>query len=271
MYICPICKQVLNKINNSYKCENNHSYDISSSGYVNLLNPGKRNNFKAGDSKEMVKARSAFFESNTYEPLATKLCSIISKIPRNVIVDAGCGEGYYSLYIAQQFLSSLILGFDMTKYGCDHASKCAKRINSQNALFSVANIFDLPLLDNSVDVVTSLFTPVADKEFSRILKPSGYLVVVSAGVFHLDGLKRILYDNLYLNEAKQSVYEGFSLIDTINLKYETVIYGNETINNLFTMTPYYHRTSLTDKKKLENITELSTNIEVNFSIYTKNN
>lgn len=269
MYICPICKTALNIINNSYKCENNHSYDISSSGYVNLLNPGKRNNFKAGDSKEMIKARSAFFKSNAYQPIAENLCSIISKLPRDIIVDAGCGEGYYSLFIANQFSKSSILGFDMTKYGCDHAAKCAKRINSQNALFSVANVFELPLNDDSIDVITSIFAPVADKEFSRILKPNGYLIVVSAGIHHLDGLKRILYDNLYLNEDKRSIYEDFLLIDVINLKYETTIQGNETINNLFTMTPYYHRTSLSDKKKLENINEVYTNIEVNFLVYKK--
>ena len=39
--------------------------------------------------------------------------------------------------------------------------------------------------------------------------------------------------------------------------------------NLFTMTPYYFRTSLDDKKKLDSVEELSTHIEVNFYIYEK--
>lgn len=270
MYICPICKQSLTKINNSYKCENNHSYDVASSGYVNLLNPGKRNNFKAGDSKEMVRARTAFFESDAYKPISDKLNFIISQYSNDVIVDAGCGEGYYSLNTAIEFPSSLVLGFDMTKFGCEHASKKARQKNLSNAFFSVANIFDLPLPSNCANVVVSLFAPVADKEFARVLKSNGYLIVVSAGVNHLDGLKSTLYKDLYLNEEKRTNYEDFSLIDVINLKYNATIQGNETIKNLFTMTPYYHRTSLEDKEKLESVETLFTTIEVNYLIYKKN-
>lgn len=269
MYICPICKSDLKTVNNSYKCENNHSYDISCSGYVNLLNPGKRNNFKAGDSKEMVKARSAFFESGAYNGISEKLCDIISKLNNDVIIDAGCGEGYYSLNVAKSLPDSLLLGFDMTKFGCEHASKQAKRKAINNARFSVANIFDLPIKDSFADIVVSLFAPVADKEFYRILKSNGYLIVVSAGIYHLDGLKSVLYDNLYLNENKTPKYDGFSLIDVNNYKNEIIIHGNQTITNLFTMTPYYHRTSLADKKKLELIDNLTTNIDVNFLIYKK--
>ena len=269
MYICPICKKTLSKVNNSYKCENNHSYDIASSGYVNLLNPGKKNNFKAGDSKEMVRARTAFFESNAYKRISDKLCEIVSSLSHPVIIDAGCGEGYYSLNAALKFPSSLVLGFDMTKFGCEHASKRAKQLNAPNASFSVANIFDLPVSDSYADIVISLFAPVADKEFCRILKNGGYLIVVSAGIYHLDGLKKVLYEDLYLNEDKRANYEDFTLLDVINLKYEATIKGNDTIKNLFTMTPYYHRTTLADKKKLDDINQITTNIDVNFLVYKK--
>jgi 23S rRNA (guanine745-N1)-methyltransferase len=60
--ICPICKKSLARVKNSLKCESNHSYDIAKGGYVNLLNPGKKNNAVAGDSKEMIRARSTFFQ-----------------------------------------------------------------------------------------------------------------------------------------------------------------------------------------------------------------
>ena len=73
-----------------------------------------------------------------------------------------------------------------------------------------------------------------------------------------------------MNEEKRTNYEDFSLIDAINLKYNATIQGNETIKNLFTMTPYYHRTSLEDKEKLESVETLFTTIEVNYLIYKKN-
>ena len=93
--------------------------------------------------------------------------------------------------------------------------------------------------------------------------------MVSAGIEHLNGLKKILYDDVYDNEEKFPGYDGFELLGVENLKYDTDICGNESIYNLFTMTPYYHRTSLQDKEKLKSINELHTAIEVNFAIYKK--
>lgn len=269
MFICPICKSELYKADNSYKCENKHSYDISSSGYVNLLNPGKMNNAKAGDSKEMVRARTSFFECGAYEKISDELCNIISSLQNNTIIDAGCGEGYYTHNIALTLPNSHVIGFDMTKFGCEHGAKTAKRHQLGNLFYAVGNIFDLPVKENFADVVINVFAPVADAEFLRVLKPGGHLIVVSAGRKHLDGLKAILYKDVYLNEEKILSYDGFKLLETKNLCYSAHIVGNDVIKNLFTMTPYYHRTSLEDKKKLDDISELNTTVEVNFSIYTK--
>ena len=49
---CPKCHKPIIQVNNSYKCENNHCYDIAKSKYLNLLlNPDKATN-NPGDSKE---------------------------------------------------------------------------------------------------------------------------------------------------------------------------------------------------------------------------
>lgn len=269
MYLCPICKKELVKFDNSYKCGSKHSYDISSSGYVNLLNPGKMNNAKAGDSKEMVRARTSFFDCGAYEKISMELCGIINSFERNCIIDAGCGEGYYTHCIADSFPNSTVLGFDMTKFGCEHGAKLAKRHGLNNVSYAVGNIFELPLKDESADIITNVFAPVANKEFWRVLKPGGHLIVASAGKRHLDGLKSIIYSNVYLNEEKVLEYDGFKLMKINNLCYTVTINGNMTIKNLFTMTPYFHRTSVQDKLKLDNVEELNTTVEVNFSIYTK--
>ena len=34
---CPVCQGNLHKIDNTFKCEKNHSYDISSKGYTNMF------------------------------------------------------------------------------------------------------------------------------------------------------------------------------------------------------------------------------------------
>ena len=269
MFLCPICKKALFKDNNTYKCEANHSFDISSSGYVNLLNPGKMNNKKAGDSKEMIRARTSFFESGAYESISKKLTDIVGSFNHDVIVDAGCGEGYYTHNLSKTYTSSTVFGFDMSKFGCEHGAKVAKREGLSSLYYSVSNIFDLPLKDNSVDIIVNLFAPVANEEFLRILKPGGHLIVASSGTEHLNGLKSILYDKVYLNDEKFLNFDGFELTKIENLKYNIKILGNDIISALFTMTPYYHRTSQADKDKLLSVDEFSTDIEVNFAIYKK--
>ena len=269
MFLCPICKKPLEKCSFSLKCESNHSFDYAKSGYVNLLNPGKKNNAKAGDSKEMVRARTHFFECGAYSSIKDTLASIVSNMKHDVIVDAGCGEGYYTHGLAKAHPGSLVFGFDMSKFGCEHGAKMAKSEGLSSLYYSVSNIFDLPLEDNYADVIVNLFAPVASEEFSRVLKRGGHLIVASAGVNHLEGLKKAIYDEYYPNEEKFLSYEGFELLSVERLKYYTTIKGNEAICSLFTMTPYYHRTNLEGKERLSKLTEISTCIEVNFAIYKK--
>jgi 23S rRNA (guanine745-N1)-methyltransferase len=269
MFLCPICAKELSKCENTLKCASNHSFDYSKSGYVNLLNPGKMNNAKAGDSKEMIRARSSFFESGAYSKIKDTICNICSELGGSLIIDAGCGEGYYTEGVAFSSQNATVIGFDMSKLGCEHGSKHAKKREVENVLYAVSSIFEMPIADNSADIIVNMFAPVADKEFSRVLSPNGYLIVGSARISHLDGLKAKIYDISYPNEEKFLEYEDFELITTKRLKYSAKITDNDTIYSLFTMTPYFHRTSLTDKEKLKEVSEIQTTIEVNFTIYKK--
>lgn len=268
-YICPICHSLLINNEKNLRCENNHSFDFASSGYINLLKPGKKNNAKAGDSKEMIRARSDFFKCGAYQRIADKVCEIVTSFSPSIVVDAGCGEGYYTQALASANKSTLVLGFDMSKFGCEHGAKVARRTDTSNVFYAVGNIFNIPLNDASADVIVNMFAPVASEEFARLLAKGGHLVVASAGVDHLDGLKRVIYENAYKNEEKILDYEGFILENVINLKYDVTIFGNETVKNLFTMTPYYHRTSLLDKEKLDSVDSIQTTVEVNFAIYLR--
>ena len=65
---CPKCHQQLHLENKTLKCENNHCYDISKRGYINLLlNPDKATN-NPGDSKESLVARKAYLNKGYYDP-----------------------------------------------------------------------------------------------------------------------------------------------------------------------------------------------------------
>ena len=103
LLLCPVCKECLAKDSSSktYKCSNNHSYDIAKEGYVNLLISNQKRSKNLGDSKEMVLARIDFLNRGYYKVLSDKINQIIAEALGNKkndkinILDLGCGEGYY--------------------------------------------------------------------------------------------------------------------------------------------------------------------------------
>ena len=64
-YHCPLCKLELTLNDKTYRCDNNHSFDIAKEGYVNLLPVQNKKSKQPGDNLEMVQARRAFFKCRT--------------------------------------------------------------------------------------------------------------------------------------------------------------------------------------------------------------
>lgn len=280
---CPVCssKLILTDDQNTLKCEKRHSYDIASSGYVNLLNPGKMNNFKSGDSKEMVKARTEFLNSGCYLKALEALNEIIKNHTQTsenpTLIDAGCGEGYYTLNIAKSCENVNTIGFDASKHAVEHAAKSAKRQNLTNrTFFSAANIFSMPVKDASCDILLNLFAPEAENEFLRVLKPNGTMIIGASGACHLYELKSVLYEeNVRYNDAREPrEIDGFTLKEKIDATYKTKITSHDMLMNLFTMTPYVHKTSNEGKNKLDkvNFREIEffeITVDFNFFVYKK--
>ena len=63
--------------------------------------------------------------------------------------------------------------------------------------------------------------------------------------------------------------ELFSLVDCKELKYEITIKSKDDIYNLFTMTPYYYKTSKEDTEKLLKLEKLTTTVHFAIEIYKK--
>ena len=266
---CPICQAKMQVEGEKTLCcngEKRHSYDISSSGYVNLASPKQSG---GGDTKSAVRARSEFLDSGYYQPIAEKTAELVKKYAGNspCVIDAGCGEGYYSLLIAKN--AETVIGFDISKFAVEAAAKRAKRSGADNAVFGVASIFSMPMFDGYADAVVNIFAPCAEEEYARVLKDDGVLIVVHAGKDHLMGLKRALYDATTENDARADLPSSLELLCEENLQYSISVKGNDKINALFAMTPYYWRTSQSDAKKLENLELLETQIDIIFSVYKR--
>ncbi len=246
--------------------ERRHSFDFSAKGYINLA--GSRG--ISGDSKDAVRARTDFLNKGYYEPIARTLVELLVKYKDGgLVVDAGCGEGYYTQMIADEGYETF--GIDLSKFAVQTTASRLKCKIAQNTFAAVGSVFELPLHNKTADAVVSIFAPCAEEEAKRVLKDSGILVVVSAGREHLMGLKRALYATAYENEERRDLPQNMELLEKRTLSYDVTVETNEDIESLFSMTPYYWRTSPSDKDKLTGLETLTTKIDINFEVYTKEN
>jgi 23S rRNA (guanine745-N1)-methyltransferase len=249
--ICPVCKEKLNKVDNSLKCKNNHSFDFAKEGYVNLL-LGSKSGDRKGDSKESARARHQLLNKGYYKCLKDEIASRM----RGVVLDICCGEGYYDQYDGELY------GFDISKEMVRLASK------GQKANYFVANLACIPVGDKSVDTAIHLFAPFNDKEFARVLKDNGTLYSVIPGENHLFEMKEIVYSKPYKNDEQAPNASCLSLVSKTKVSQKVNI-PKEDLKTLFSMTPYYYRTSKEDIAKLDKIDNLDLTVEFVILEYKK--
>lgn len=263
-FICPICKTPLTG-DRSLRCQSNHCFDRAKSGYINLLS-GKGGNH--GDPKEMVLARKSFLDKGYYEPLREVIADTVRDITdtKGRILDCGCGECYYTQRISELLPDAHIMGIDVSKDAVNYGCKRSKALD-----LAVASVYAMPVAAASVDTAVSIFAPSAREEFFRVLKPDGHLVMAIGGENHLWSLKKAVYDTPYKNEPADYALEGFEFVGKKELKYNIDLSSTEDIKNLFSMTPYYHKTSREDIAKLDDLDSLTTEIEFEVLIYKKTN
>lgn len=261
-FICPVCAEkhgaaapALNREGAVLRCEKGHSFDISSKGYVNLLLSQHKNTKDPGDSKEMAAARRLFLSSGAYQPLKDSLCAAAAECCREssapVIADCGCGEGYYTegLYdaLCRGGNTPEIFAVDISK---NVLAAAKPRFRERKIHAAAASCFRMPLPDECVDLATVVFAPFCREELLRIVKQGGYVIDVIPAREHLYELKELLYEHPYYNEVKPYGVDGLALADKREVSYELTITEQEMLNALFTMTPYYYKTSPADSAAL---------------------
>ena len=272
LYCCPICGGPLQMEKTRLFCENGHSFDRARQGYTHLLPPNRMHSKEPGDTKEMVNSRRAFLESGAYGCFAEKLCGLVweflREIPSPFLLDAGCGEGYYTgkmeAYLREKGLFPRIAGFDISKSAVKAAAGKYK-----GCQFAVASAFAVPAAENSVDCLTNVFAPIVPQECERVVKPGGVMILAVPGPRHLYGLKEILYDAPYENEYRETEYPEFAFVRRDTVEDTLVLDDREQIQNLFAMTPYYWKTPESGSRRLAQTEHLKTEIRFDFLIYQR--
>lgn len=262
IYICPVCGKVLQPSGGSLKCEVGHSFDVARSGYVNLLLSKHMGKVVHGDNKLMLNARRKFLEKGYYSPLRESLCDEVrTRFSGKVLLDAGCGEGYYTSAVAETANWAEVYGCDISKIAVELAAKRDKRTH-----YFAGSVFHLPVAGSSCDMLVTMFAPYCGEEFRRVLRPGGIMIIAIPSVDHLWELKKKLYDIPYKNEVKPYELEGFDFVGSRRITYKMELRSIEDIMSLFAMTPYYYRTEPARAASLESLDGLD--ITADFELLT---
>lgn len=240
LFQCPKCKKKIRFHAGGLVCKKEHTFDIASKGYVNLLQQTKV--FKGYDAL-FFKSRRAFFGAGYYNHIVDEVVDTVGRlfgdVEELVVLDAGCGEGGYSAALetslAARGVNSQVLAFDIA------ADAIKVAAGNDNVKWMIADITNIPVKDDVVDCILDVFTPANYKEFNRVLKDNGYLVKVVPGSDHLKELRAVVSDQLqnkgYSNEEVTDYFEGhYELVSRVKCT-KTQELSGENLENLVRMTP----------------------------------
>lgn len=247
-------------------------------GYVNLLRTGGKQR-PPGDSGEMVRARHAFLATGAFRRVSDRLNDVVGRIAAGVVaagevpevLDVGCGEGYYTrrlaAAVADGWGEARIAGIDLSRPAVAAAAREHRR-----GWYAVASAFDLPVPPATVDVVMSVFGPIAAGELARIVRPSGAVVAVHPGPDHLLALRQLVYEEAVPHEVKEPLRaeaERFRSTGSIRITYPLPAASVETSKQLLGMTPYRWHAGRDIVERLEAVGGLSTSVDVVISTYER--
>src|SRR5579871_1589856 len=174
MLICSVrdCGLALIREERRVVCGRGHSFDIARSGYINLLQPQDRRSKHPGDRGAVVQARRRLHEQGVTGPLLRAVGELAGLTASDVVLDAGCGDGFYlgSLSNERGFQAH---GIDISTAAVDAA---ARRYPGCEWIAANADRL-VPFAERSFSAVLSITARMNPAEFRRVLRPDGRLLV----------------------------------------------------------------------------------------------
>jgi 23S rRNA (guanine745-N1)-methyltransferase len=178
MLLCPVrdCHLALIREERRLVCPRKHSFDIARSGYINLLQPQERRSKQPGDTAAAVAARRRLHDRGVTEPLVRAIAEMIAASPSDVVLDAGCGEGFCLTTLARQ-ASFDAHGVDISIPAVDAAARRYPPAEGRcEWIVANADRF-LPYASGSFSIVLSITARMNAGEFRRVLREDGKLLV----------------------------------------------------------------------------------------------
>ncbi len=174
MLLCPVrdCRLPLSRVEHHLVCARGHSFDQARSGYFNLLQPQDRKSKQPGDTAEAIQGRRRLHDLGVTQPLLHAAADLAAAAPKDIVLDAGCGDGFY-LGTLQRSTGCEAHGIDISTPAIDAA---AKRYPECEWIVANADRF-VPYADHSFSLVLSITARMNAGEFRRVLRDDGRLLV----------------------------------------------------------------------------------------------
>jgi 23S rRNA (guanine745-N1)-methyltransferase len=145
---------------------------VARSGYINLLQPQERRSAQPGDTLAAVAARRRLHDLGVTMPLLEAIAEFAGATASDVVLDAGCGDGFYLGTLAQR-IGFDGHGIDISVAAVDAASKrypaCEWIVGNADRM--------VPYADRSFSLVMSITARMNSPEFRRVLRDDGRLLV----------------------------------------------------------------------------------------------
>lgn len=260
LLMCPVCRHQLHLFDKTWQCEERHSFDVAKQGYVNLHVVQHKHSKNPGDTVTSVTARHAFLAEGYYAPLRQAVMDIIKVQQVASVLDIGCGEGYYTS--AMQCNVFQCIGVDIAKNAVQRAAKTNTAVT-----WVVGTGTALPVMDGSIDLCSSLFSPLPIKEICRVLSDHGYALVVTPAKKHLYSMREALFEQVTLHEPEKVLAQlepYFNLVKQRHLEY-VVTLTQTALKNLIAMTPYAYKAKPDRRYALEQVEKFE--VTASFQIY----
>jgi len=206
MLLCPVrdCHMPLEREGRRVFCQRGHSFDVARSGYINLLQPQDRRSRQPGDTAAAIAGRRRLHDHGVTAPLLRAIADTIAASPDDVVLDAGCGEGFYLGTLARE-TGFEAHGVDISIPAVDRA---ARRHPGCEWIVANADRF-LPYADRSFSIVLSITARMNVAEFRRVLREDGRLLVALPAPEDLVELRGVGRDRV--TRTVETFADGFGL------------------------------------------------------------
>ncbi|MGA2588547.1 MAG: methyltransferase domain-containing protein [Bryobacteraceae bacterium] len=208
MLLCPVrgCHLALVREERRLFCPRGHSFDVARSGYINLLQPQDRRSKQPGDTPAAIAGRRRLHDRGVTEPPLHAIAEMMAASPSDIVLDIGCGEGFYLGTLARQ------TGFDA--HGVDISipavDAAARRYPGCEWIVANADRF-VPYAGRSFSIVMSITARLNASEFRRVLRDGGHLLIALPAPEDLIELRGAGRDRVA--RTIETFREGFTLVD----------------------------------------------------------